>query len=97
MRTKRFSNPAEIKNDLMRQDRIQSGLDQEEVADVLGVSPSIISAWESNKRTPKIKHLVDFADLMQKDPKRYASGKAIREIAVFVAKIEATKAFVGAV
>ena len=95
MRRRRFSNPDEINNDLMRQDRINSGLDQETVSDVLGLSPSIISAWESSTRSPKIKHLVDFAALMKKDPKRYAQGNAIREIMVFVAHLNATKEFVG--
>ena len=95
MRTKRFSNTTEIDFDLMRQDRLSSGLDQEAVGDVIGVSPSIISAWESGKRTPKIYHLVAFAEIMKKQPTRYASGNAVREIMVYVAKVNATKDFVG--
>ncbi len=95
MRTKRFSNPTEIDFDLMRQDRLASELDQEAVGDVIGVSPSIISAWESGKRTPKIHNLVAFAEIMKKQPTRYASGNATREIMVYVAKVNATKDFVG--
>lgn len=95
MKTKTFSNPSEVDYNLMKQDRIAAGLDQEACGDVLGLDASTISSWESNKRTPKINHLVRFAKLMNKDPKRYLSGNALREVAVYIARTTAITEFVG--
>ena len=93
MDKKTFKNKDEIAYDIMREDRINSGLDQESVGDVLGLNGSTISAWESGKRTPKVAHLVDFAELMGHDPKRYVAGDALRQVIFFQARTEAIREF----
>lgn len=84
MKSKLFKNKHEVDFDLICQDRRNSGLDQESCADVLGLSPSAISGWECGKRTPKISHLVRFADLMGKDPERYVSGEALNQLRFYI-------------
>lgn len=86
MKQKCFSNPHEVNYDQMREDRLKAGLDQESCADVLGVSPSTISGWESGKRTPKINHLVRYAALLSQDPMRYVEGKAELQVRAYIAK-----------
>jgi len=70
----------------MRQDRIESGLDQESLAEVLGLNPSTISSWENGKRTPKVAHLVRFSDTISEDPKKYVIGDALRQVSLFLSK-----------
>lgn len=47
----------------LREKRILLGLSQKEVAHVLGISPSIISNYESGERTPSVESLMALASL----------------------------------
>ena len=89
MKQKCFENSQEVNYDLMREDRINKGLDQESTADVLGLSPSTISAWETGDRTPKIVHLIKFAEIMSRDPEEYVEGKALMQLRFHVARTRA--------
>lgn len=91
MKQKCFNNPNEVNYDRMREDRLKAGLDQEACADVLGISPSTISGWESGKRTPKINHLVRYAELLNQDPERYVEGEAVLQILSYQAKTRVIK------
>lgn len=93
MKNRVFANKDEVKCDLIREDRLNSGLDQESVGDVLGLNASTISGWESNKRTPKIAHLISFAELMGKNPERYVEGEALRQVKFFIARTRAVRDF----
>ena len=93
MDKKTFTNKQEVFYDKMREDRINSGLDQESVGVVLGLNGSTISAWESGKRVPKVKNLVDFANLMGHDPKRYVTGMALRQVVFYLARAETIASF----
>ena len=93
MDNKTFTDKHEVNYDRMREDRINSGLDQECVADVLGLNASTISAWESGKRTPKVSHLVRFAELMGHKPERYVEGNALRQVVFFQIRTEAIVEF----
>ena len=90
---KSFENKDEVYYDKIREDRINSGLDQESVGDVLGLNASTISAWESGKRTPKVAHLARFASLMGHDPQRYVSGTALRQVIFYQARTDAIREF----
>ena len=89
MDKKTFTNKEEVFYDRMREDRINSGLDQESVAFVLGLNASIVSAWESGKRIPKVKNVVDFSELMGHNPERYVCGDALRQVKFFVVRTDA--------
>lgn len=93
MKQKCFENTQEVNYDLMREDRINAGLDQESCADVLGVSPSTVSSWENGDRTPKIASLVSFAELLDKDPERYVEGRALMQLGLHMARTRAIKDF----
>ena len=89
MKQKCFENGEEVNYDMMREDRINKGLDQESTADVLGLSPSTISAWEAGDRTPKIVHLIKYAELMSRNPEEYVEGKALMQLRFFIARTRA--------
>lgn len=91
MKNKVFANKHEVNCDLMREDRINSGLAQDIVGEVLGLDASAISAWESSKRTPKIASLVSFAELMGKNPERYVEGEASMQLRFFLARTRAAR------
>ena len=95
MKSKTFSNPNEVNTDLMRQDRINSALDQESVGDVMGLSPTTVSSWEMGKRTPKINHLVRFASIIGQDPKKYVEGDALRQVTLYIAHSQAVMEYAG--
>ena len=94
MKNKVFANKHEVNFDLMREDRINAGLDQELCAECLGLNPSAISSWECGKRTPKINHLVRFAELMGKKPDRYVGGEALKQVRLYVVKTRAIADYV---
>lgn len=47
----------------LKTSRISMGLKQSVVASKLGISPSIVSSYETGERTPSVKVLLQFADL----------------------------------
>ena len=94
MKEKIFRNPNEVKRDLMREDRMKANIDQEAIADVVGVSPTTISSWESFKRTPKVHHVVKFAEVLGHDPRRYVEGNALQQVVLYRARASAIKDFV---
>lgn len=49
----------------LKEQRAKLKLSQREVANILEVSPSVISAYESGERTPSVEVLLRLADLYQ--------------------------------
>lgn len=47
----------------LRDMRLKSGLSQKEIAEQIGVSPSIVSAYELGERTPSVEVLMSLAAL----------------------------------
>lgn len=50
-------------NDRMRLARLKAGLEQEEIAEILGVSSSTVSNWENGRTTPKLPFLAAWAQV----------------------------------
>lgn len=53
--------------DALRLLRESKGMTQRQVADGLGCSPSVISAWERGRRAPPLEQLIRLADLLALD------------------------------
>jgi transcriptional regulator with XRE-family HTH domain len=53
--------------DALRLLRESRGMTQRRIADALGVTPSVVSAWETGSRQPSIRRLGQIADLMGLD------------------------------
>ena len=47
----------------LRDMRLKSGLSQKEIAEQIGVSPSVVSAYELGERTPSVEVLMSLAAL----------------------------------
>lgn len=52
-----------IKGERLKQLRILKGLNQQELADIVGVSKSSISCYENETRSPKSETIIDFIQL----------------------------------
>lgn len=50
---------------LRRAIRVDAGLTQEDVAEVLGVSAAAVSHWEKGERLPRLRHRERYADLLR--------------------------------
>ena len=85
MKLKVFANKHEVNYDLMRQDRMNSGVEQGDLAFQMGLHPSAVCGWECGKRTPKIKHLLAFSSLLDTSPERYLSGTSLKQMKAYQA------------
>jgi DNA-binding transcriptional regulator YiaG len=67
---RQLADVARIRRDLAsgaaRQARKAAGVQQSEVAGVLGVSAASVSQWESGKRVPGTEHALAYAKLLGK-------------------------------
>ena len=90
---KTFKNPSEVDIDLMRQDRIKSGLDQETTATAMGIAPSTLSTWECQKRCPKVYHVIKFGEVIGENPQKYVTGDALRQVTLMIGGINIAKDF----
>ena len=52
-----------FKGERLRELRIEKGLNQQTLANMLGVSKSLISCYESGKRNPSLENIISFMEI----------------------------------
>lgn len=52
-----------FKGERLREIRIKKGLTQQELANMIGASKSLISCYESGKRTPSLENVISFMQI----------------------------------
>ncbi len=64
----------------IRRQRSALGLSQEQLAACLGVSRSIISYWEADKRSPDEEHFIQLIDALQTSRETLTSGLLVQSL-----------------
>lgn len=57
-----------FKGERLRELRIDKGLSQQNLADMIGASKSLISCYENGKRTPSLENIISFMEIFGVSP-----------------------------
>jgi len=57
-----------FKGDRLKKIRIEKGLTQQNLADMIGASKSLISCYENGKRTPSLENVISFMEIFGVSP-----------------------------